>query len=219
MRRAFAALLFAALLVPSSVLAQDAATPQAQPPQSVSSVPAPAPAVAPAPASVPVPPQAPGENASWSVGAGLGLGSFSLVTPGVASLGMFPGTFGSSGPIASSAPSLERDVEPSLNLFVERRIGSATWLLLQTQVSYDSATDDVKTNLQNQLTTANINLGARYVFNPGGFIEVSGFVLGGFGYSHSFQRGEQSATSSRFFETPPVTATPAPAAGCCRMAT
>jgi hypothetical protein len=178
MRSLLVSTLLAVSLVPASVLADEA---QASAPD------------ASAQPAAPARQRAADEGSNWSIGAGSSvyiLGNSDFYS--YSAYGDFGYVSDGTEITPSAPPALRRAYQPSLSLFAERRLGATNWLLAQVQFFHDTAVDDLKPNLESAQTTAELDLGVRHVFNPEGVIQVSGFVLAGFGYSRLFQRGEQT---------------------------
>jgi hypothetical protein len=118
------------------------------------------------------PPQEP----RWSVGAGLALSTTTVASTPASSL--------SSGgaSILAAAPA----VQPVLGLFLELRLARSTWLVTQAQASYLTGSSSGRDSEQGVLA---VNAGVRQVFNPGGRIEVSGFVVAGVAYGTTSATG------------------------------
>ncbi len=175
---------------PPTVPAIAQQAPATPPPSEVPSVPP--------PLAVPVVPQPkPPELLNWTVGAGFGWNwgalnpSGSMLMPG--GMGRLPGgTLGSYS--TRYGPDLAQDVEPAFGLFLERRLGAVDWLLLQVRFNHDTAVDDstLERKLTVQSTSGDVELGIRHVFNPGGIVELSAFVIGGAGYSSHSRQDETS---------------------------
>ncbi|MFZ5438352.1 MAG: hypothetical protein ACOZQL_00020 [Myxococcota bacterium] len=102
----------------------------------------------------------------WNLGAGVGL---QIESPSmVGTLGGVGGLGGLNGIISSG---LLSSVSPTAAAFVERRLGERSWLMFQAAVGYTGQT--LRDSGSNRLFTANGRVGARYVLNPHGLIEVS----------------------------------------------
>ncbi len=127
------------------------------------------------------------ERQSWSVSFGLGDSLLSAAPSGGA------GNSGSPGAAVTT-----------LSLLLERRLGESVWLLARGEGGHSSrqgrlespppdsvSFSAVTTNTDNTATFGSASVGLRYVFNPGGRVELSTFGIGGAGYSVEGQNTTQ----------------------------
>ncbi|MFN7134225.1 MAG: hypothetical protein ACK4N5_19255, partial [Myxococcales bacterium] len=126
-------------------------------------------------------------DSNWSVS--FGLGASLLGRPSAPAL----------GPQSIAASTDARGLPPTtLSLLAERRLTGPLWLLARAEAGHSSrgggldspppeilSFSGVTTSASSEESFAGGSLGLRYVFNPGGRVELSTFGLGGAGYGRN----------------------------------